>query len=87
MASHPTTPEPAPLKRSYASMAPHEVLGSMSEGADTEDMELEHESPDLGAYLDAFDVEPEDRIKMCRAYASYLSSQCAVAKKRARLQQ
>lgn len=81
MPREPSTP--SRLKRSHAQLAQKTFF---TEGVDlstsSTEVDLEHDSPDLASYFDAFGVDPSDRIKMCRAYASYLSSQEKVSKKR-----
>lgn len=58
-------------KRSYPATQP---LEWGSEEVDDLDDDEVLEVPDLAEYFDQFEMQPEDIAKMCRAYATYLTS-------------
>lgn len=72
----PVEDDPRPLKRS----GKQPLAAFYREDSDDE----EAKRPDLDSYFNDFDTPAEDRIKICRAYASYWVSVLPPKEKKAR---
>lgn len=66
------------LKRANADW----LLGDREEMDEDEDEVADVEVLDLEEYFDSFGVPDEERVKMCRGYATYVASKIPVVKKK-----
>jgi len=83
--SQESTPVATPtLKRQNAGKGPY-LAAAYHEEEEEEGDDVEQDMPeDLAAFFEHHDVELDDRVKICRAYANYLVSFLPKKPKRAK---